>query len=121
VRIVCLPDLPQISIINQLALGAGNCDFWPEQPTASLEESRLVFTGLFPRGCGEKRKSFSLLTPDAYLQALFGQLWQETGGTFAGQVGEGTVSPSARLLAAWESPPLVEIIRDVEGSRTPDP
>ena len=68
---------------------------------------------MFPRGCGEKHKSFSLLTPDDYLQALFRQLWQEAGGTFAGRVREGQAPPSARLLATWESPPLAEIIRDV--------
>ena len=113
VRIVSLPELAQIGIINQLALGAGNCDFWPERPMASMQESQLVFSGLFPRGCGEKRKSFSLLTPDAYLQALFSQLWQEAGGTFAGRVRPGQVPASARLLATWESPPLAEVIRDV--------
>jgi len=113
VRIVSLPDLPPVTIVNQLALGAGNCDFWPERPMASPDEAQLVFTGLFPRGCGEKRNSYSLLTADAYLQALFRQLWQEAGGTFAGRVREGQVPPSARLLASWESPPLAEIIRDV--------
>ena len=113
VRIVSVPELAQINIINHLALGAGNCDFWPERPTASIEDARLVFAGLFPRGCGEKRKSFSLLTPNEYLHALFRQLWQETGGSFAGRVHDARVPPSARLLATWESPPLAEIIRDM--------
>jgi D-alanyl-D-alanine carboxypeptidase/D-alanyl-D-alanine-endopeptidase (penicillin-binding protein 4) len=113
VRIVSLPELAQVSIVNQLTLGEGSCDLWPERPTTSADASQLVFTGVFPRGCGEKRRSFSLLTPDAYLQSLFQQLWQEAGGTFAGRVREGTVPASARLLATWESPPLAEIIRDV--------
>lgn len=113
VRIVSLPDLAQISIVNELALGAGNCEVWPERPAAFLEPPQLVFSGMFPRGCGEKHKSFSLLTPDAYLQAVFGQLWHEAGGTFTGRVREGSVSACARLLATWESPPLAEIIRDV--------
>ncbi len=113
VRIVSLPDLAPIGIVNQLVLGAGSCDFWPERPMTSLQAPQLVFTGVFPRGCGEKRRSFSLLTPDAYLEALFRQLWQEAGGTFTGRVREGRVSATARLLATWESPPLAEVIRDV--------
>ena len=113
VRIVSLPDLAQITLINELVLGAGTCEVWPERPAASLEPPQLVFSGVFPRGCGEKHKSFSLLTPDAYLQALFQQLWQEAGGTFSGRVREGSVPASAHLLATWESPPLAEIIRDV--------
>ena len=39
VRIVSLPELAQISIINQLALGAGNCEFWPERPMASVDDA----------------------------------------------------------------------------------
>jgi D-alanyl-D-alanine carboxypeptidase/D-alanyl-D-alanine-endopeptidase (penicillin-binding protein 4) len=113
VRIVSLPDLAPIGIVNQLALGAGSCDFWPERPMTSLQAPQLVFTGVFPRGCGEKRRSFSLLTPDHYLETLFRQLWQEAGGTFTGRVREGRVSASPRLFATWESPPLAEVIRDV--------
>jgi serine-type D-Ala-D-Ala carboxypeptidase/endopeptidase (penicillin-binding protein 4) len=113
VRIVSLPDLPPITIVNRLALGAGNCDFWPERPMTSLQAPQLAFTGVFPRGCGEKHKSFSLLTPDAYLEALFRQLWPEAGGTFTGRVREGRAPATARLLATWESPPLAEVIRDV--------
>jgi D-alanyl-D-alanine carboxypeptidase/D-alanyl-D-alanine-endopeptidase (penicillin-binding protein 4) len=113
VQIVPLPDLPQIRIVNQLALAPGHCDFWPERPMASAEQAQLVFTGVFPEGCGEKRKSFSLLAPDEYLQALFRQLWTEAGGMFTGRVREGAVSSSARLFAVWESPPLAEVIRDI--------
>ena len=113
VRIIPVPDLAGIRIINQLALAPGHCDFWPERPMASAEQAQLVFTGVFPQGCGEKGKSFSLLTPDEYLQALFSQLWTEAGGTFMGQVREGEVSASARLFTAWDSPALAEIIRDI--------
>ncbi|HTO44610.1 MAG TPA: D-alanyl-D-alanine carboxypeptidase/D-alanyl-D-alanine-endopeptidase [Burkholderiales bacterium] len=113
VRILPLPDLPQVSIINQLALGAGNCDFWPERPQANPEQARLVFTGVFPRGCGEKAKNFSLLGPNEYALALFQQLWREVGGSFSGRVRDGVVPESGRLLATWESPPLAQVIRDI--------
>jgi D-alanyl-D-alanine carboxypeptidase/D-alanyl-D-alanine-endopeptidase (penicillin-binding protein 4) len=113
VRILPMPDLPQISIVNQLALGAGNCEFWPERPQANPEQARLVFTGVFPRGCGEKAKSFSLLGANEYALALFQQLWHELGGSFSGRVRDGVVPESARLLATWESPPLAQVIRDI--------
>ena len=113
VRILPMPDLPQISIINQLALGPGNCEFWPERPQANPEQARLVFTGVFPRGCGEKVKNFSLLGPNEYALALFQQLWRELGGSFSGRVRDGTVPESARLFATWDSPPLAQVIRDI--------
>jgi D-alanyl-D-alanine carboxypeptidase/D-alanyl-D-alanine-endopeptidase (penicillin-binding protein 4) len=113
VKIVSTPHLPQIEIVNQLALGAGHCDFWPERPQALPEQARLVFTGVFPSGCGEKSRNFALLNPNDYALTLFQQLWRELGGAFAGGVREGAVAPEATLLATWESPPLAEVIRDI--------
>ena len=113
VKIVPTPDLPQISILNQLVLGAGNCDFWPDKPQALPEQARLIFTGVFPRGCGERSKNFSLLTPNEYLLALFQQTWRELGGTITGTVRDGVTPPEAKLLATSESQPLAEVIRDI--------
>ena len=113
VKIIATPHLPQIDIVNQLVLGPGSCEFWPEQPQALPEQARLVFTGVFPSGCGDKSRSFSLLTPNDYALALFQQVWRDLGGTFAGGIREGVLPPEARLLAAWESPPLSEVIRDI--------
>ena len=113
VKIVSTPHLPQIEIVNQLALGAGHCDFWPERPQALPEPARLVFTGVFPSGCGEKSRNFALLSPNEYALTLFQQLWRELGGQFAGGVRDGSVAPDATLLATWESPPLSELIRDI--------
>jgi D-alanyl-D-alanine carboxypeptidase/D-alanyl-D-alanine-endopeptidase (penicillin-binding protein 4) len=113
VHIIATPDLPQISIINQLALGAGSCAFWPERPQALPEQARLVFTGVFPSGCGERTKSFSLLSPREYLAAVFQQTWTQVGGGLTGVVRDGVLPESARLLAAWESAPLSEVIRAI--------
>ena len=113
VRILSTPQFPQVTIINQLALGAGNCDFWPEKPQSMPERATLIFTGVFPRGCGEKSKSFSLLTPNEYLMTLFGQIWRELGGTLSGSAHDGTLPERAALFDTWESPPLSRVIRDI--------
>jgi D-alanyl-D-alanine carboxypeptidase/D-alanyl-D-alanine-endopeptidase (penicillin-binding protein 4) len=113
VRILALPDLPQINIVNQLALGAGSCTFWPERPQAVPEQARLVFTGVFPKGCGERSKNFSLLGPREYLAALFQQTWAQVGGTLKGTVRDGALPETARLLTTWESAPLADVIRSV--------
>ena len=113
VAILPLPDLPQVSIVNQLTLGGGSCDFWAERLQANLEPTRLTFTGVFPRGCGTKEKSYSLLSPNEYAFALFQQLWRELGGSLSGRARDGTFPESARLLATWDSAPLAEVIRDI--------
>jgi D-alanyl-D-alanine carboxypeptidase/D-alanyl-D-alanine-endopeptidase (penicillin-binding protein 4) len=113
VRILATPDLPQISIVNQLALGAASCDFWPERPQVLPDQARLVFTGVFPKGCGERFQNFSLLTPRDYLAALFQQMWVQSGGTLGGTVRDGTLPLTAQLLTTWESAPLGEVIRGI--------
>jgi len=44
---------------------------------------------------------------------VFRTLWEEMGGTLAGTVRDGPVPPNARLLATQESPPLTEVVRDI--------
>jgi D-alanyl-D-alanine carboxypeptidase/D-alanyl-D-alanine-endopeptidase (penicillin-binding protein 4) len=44
---------------------------------------------------------------------LFAQIWRELGGTLNGVVRDGLVPERARWLTTWESPPLAEVIRDI--------
>ena len=111
VTIYTEPQLPQLRIVNNLSLGSGNCNYWPEKPT--IESNTLTFAGTFPAGCGEKSRHFSMLGADEYFATVFRQLWQEIGGTLSGSVGPGKVPEGARLIAANQSPPLSELIRDI--------
>jgi D-alanyl-D-alanine carboxypeptidase/D-alanyl-D-alanine-endopeptidase (penicillin-binding protein 4) len=47
------------------------------------------------------------------VERLFRALWRELGGNLAGRVREGITPASARLIAVQESPPLGEVVRDV--------
>ncbi|NIO43101.1 MAG: D-alanyl-D-alanine carboxypeptidase/D-alanyl-D-alanine-endopeptidase [Burkholderiales bacterium] len=110
VVIISEPRLPGIEIINNLALGQGHCDFWPRTPTQN--ENSLAFTGVFPSGCGEKARYYSVLEPDQYFAAVFGQLWEELGGKLSGSVETRTAPTEATLLASQDSAPLAEIVRE---------
>ncbi len=110
VAIISEPRMPEVHIINNLALGYGNCDFWPRTPTQNADE--VAFAGVFPSGCGEKSRYYSLLGPDQYFSAVFRDLWAELGGTLSGSVEAGTVPYDASLLASHESEPLAEIVRE---------
>jgi D-alanyl-D-alanine carboxypeptidase/D-alanyl-D-alanine-endopeptidase (penicillin-binding protein 4) len=113
VRIIPTPPLPEVEIVNQLVLGPASCEFWPDRPQFMPEPPRLVFTGVFPGGCGERSRNFALLDPNRYALSLFTQTWQASGGDFTGTVREAPVPPDALLIATWESPPLSELIRDI--------
>jgi D-alanyl-D-alanine carboxypeptidase/D-alanyl-D-alanine-endopeptidase (penicillin-binding protein 4) len=113
VHIVSTPALPEVEIINQLVIGLASCDAWPERPQYSLVPPRLIFTGVFPAGCGERSRSFAMLDANRYAQSLFMQTWQALGGSLRGTVREGVLPAEAMLLTALDSPPLSEVIRDI--------
>jgi len=111
VTIFSEPALPQTLVVNNLRLGPGSCDSWPEKPALNL--NTLTFSGIFPSGCGEKSRYFSLLSANEYAQTLFRQVWRQVGGEWAGSAQDSPVPATAKLFATWQSPPLSELIRDV--------
>jgi D-alanyl-D-alanine carboxypeptidase/D-alanyl-D-alanine-endopeptidase (penicillin-binding protein 4) len=118
VRLVVEPALPAVQVINNLTATEGPCGDWLSrlkiEPQGNGTAARLAFGGGYPRDCGERTRSFSLLSHRNYVGALFGALWQELGGTYTGSVREDTVDASAaRLLAIAKSPSLSEVVRDI--------
>ena len=105
------PALSPTLVVNNLLLGPGSCDVWPERP--AISENILTFSGIFPSGCGEKFRYFSLLSANDYAQTLFRQIWQQVGGAWSGIVRDAELPPTAKLFATWESPPLSDLIRDI--------
>ena len=105
------PALPQTLVVNNLRLGPGDCDAWPEKP--AIYQNTLTFSGVFPSGCGEKFRYFSLLSGNDYAQTLFRQLWGQVGGSWSGVARDAELPATAKLFSTWESPPLSELIRDI--------
>ena len=118
VQIVAEPVLPQVQVVNNLALDPrGGCGDWVRklklEAQGSAQAARFVFNGVFPASCGERARYFSVLGHAQYIHALFRELWRELGGTLAGAVREGAAGPDARLIASARSPALSEVVRDI--------
>ena len=113
VRIYPEPPLADVRIENTLTLGNGPCDAWPEKPAVDLVTFGLAFSGAYPVACGEKVKHFSVLPPVEYARALFEHLWRGVGGSFSGRVRQGQVPAASQPIASIESPPLVDVVRDI--------
>ncbi|MEX0960765.1 MAG: D-alanyl-D-alanine carboxypeptidase/D-alanyl-D-alanine-endopeptidase [Burkholderiales bacterium] len=111
VRIYSEPSLPQVEIVNRLALGFRHCDHWPDTP--AQHRNTLIFEGVFPEGCGEKLRHFSLLSANEYFGTVFRQLWGELGGRFSGEVLDGQAPAGAAPFAAAESAPVADLVRDI--------
>ena len=117
VRILAEPALPQVQIVNRLALVSGPCGDWASRLKVDAQggsaATRLTFSGRYAASCGERERSYSVLPHAQYVLGLFRELWRELGGKFTGTVRDGTVGADARLIAAVESPPLAQVVRDM--------
>ena len=115
--ILMSPPLPQVKITDHIVLDDAPCGDWVDRITlttvGNAASTNLFFSGNYSTFCAEQVREYSVLDHPHYVHALFTLLWQELGGTFSGSVRDGTVPPSARLLAQHESPPLAEIVRDI--------
>lgn len=93
----------------------GECGEWKDKLAAKIDGNGASFGGTFSASCGEKVWHVHpyLMTHTQYFNAVFRQLWADSGGSLKGDVASGVVPPAARLVAEWESVTLPEVIRDI--------
>ena len=117
VRIIAEPALPSVQIVNQVVASDTSCGDWLAklkiEAQGNADAASFVVGGTYSRDCGERTRSFSVLSHRAYFAALFTHLWNELGGTFAGGVRDGAVPVGARLIASTRSAALSEVVRDI--------
>ena len=106
------PD-DDLRIDNRLVATQDACGDWRERIKPAVVGETIEITGSFSTQCGEKPLNLSPWPADRQVERLFRALWRELGGTFTGKVREGRTAPSATSLAVQESPPLAEIVRDI--------
>jgi D-alanyl-D-alanine carboxypeptidase/D-alanyl-D-alanine-endopeptidase (penicillin-binding protein 4) len=107
-----------VQIAANVTAAEGPCGDWVSrlkiEPLGNDASARLAISGPYARDCGERTRSFSLLSHSHYVGALFAALWRELGGSYTGTVREGVADPAtARLLATAKSPALSEVVRDI--------
>jgi serine-type D-Ala-D-Ala carboxypeptidase/endopeptidase (penicillin-binding protein 4) len=107
------PSLTGYTLQNHITTSARSGCNGADAYKARLDGHNIVLDGSIPAGCGEGDDYFSLLSQDDYFFAVFSALWQELGGTLQGRLREGTVPAGQTPFAEYVSPPLSEVIRDI--------
>ena len=102
-----------LSIANRLKLVDGTCGDWREKFRVSVNGETVELQGIFPASCGAKALHLSPWPSNLQVESLFRALWRELGGTFHGKVRDGLTPNSATALAVQESPPLAEVVREI--------
>ena len=108
------PPLAGVHLPQAVPMVAGECQDWRGGLKADFSDpSRIRFGGGYPLACGERSWPLAYADPRSYAARAVAGLWQQIGGSLSGQVRDGPVPIG--LLPAFEmqSPPLAEIVRDI--------
>lgn len=99
---------------QRIRLLPGSCpEDWRDRLHAVFDARRIRLGGAFALACGEKRWHLAGLDNALLLAGVFRRYWQELGGRIGGGWRRAPTPAGARLLAVSESPPLAELIRDI--------
>lgn len=120
ILIIISPQTEYVDLNNNLKLTQNKCGEWRNTlstiirvDTKNNHHASVSLNGSYSVTCGERSLLLSLHNSPTYTLGLFKQLWKEQGGIFNGEVRIGIV-PDGRLpLETYQSPPLTEIIRDI--------
>ena len=112
------PAPQQLDLVNLVKLAEGACGgAWYEDIRMDLATggaaARLTLSGSYPAACGERQRHVAVLDHPQFVAGGFGQLGSELGGKFPGSLREGAVPAAAQLLGRRESPPLAEVVREI--------
>jgi D-alanyl-D-alanine carboxypeptidase/D-alanyl-D-alanine-endopeptidase (penicillin-binding protein 4) len=88
---------------------------WQEQLHLTQSPSKFMLKGDYALNCGEKIWQIHpyQITSTQFFENVFHPLWQSMGGKFKGTIKEGKLPKEANLFSQWNSPPLTEVIRDI--------
>lgn len=108
------PPLAGLQVDAEVALAPGPCEDWRGALKASTgDPARLKFAGRYPASCGEKSWPLAYAEPRSFNARLVEQMWRELGGRLGGAVRDGAVPAGARLAFEQASPPLAEVVREI--------
>ena len=108
------PALSGVQTLPSVALSGGDCGDWRTGLKADFSRpTRIQFAGAYPTSCGERVWPVAYADPKTYAARAVAGLWADMGGQLTGQVREGKVPAGARAAFALQSPPLAEVVRDI--------
>ena len=115
------PPLANVQMQTSVALSAGaggaplaDCSDYRGSLKADFSDPfRISFGGSYPAACGEKVWPIAYADPASYGERAVLGMWQELGGKLQGRVREGRAPAGLRPAFEAVSPPLSEVIRDI--------
>jgi serine-type D-Ala-D-Ala carboxypeptidase/endopeptidase (penicillin-binding protein 4) len=108
-----IPSAPAGATTSAVS-AVGECGDWRGNLKPDFADPfKLAFSGSYPAGCGEKTWAIAYADPASYAERAVLGLWQQMGGALGGRVREGRAPAGMRPAFEIASPPLAEVIRDI--------
>jgi D-alanyl-D-alanine carboxypeptidase/D-alanyl-D-alanine-endopeptidase (penicillin-binding protein 4) len=108
------PPLAGVAVPANVPLAPGACGDWRGALKADFTDpARIRFAGAYPAACGERIWPLAYADPASHSARSLAGLWQQMGGVLTGQVREGRVPPALVPVFELQSPPLAEVVRDI--------
>ncbi len=115
VQVHAEPDLAGLKIDNRLRLRKRYCGGFQRGIAVSVPDGNkadeVIFSGRFPTGCRHYILSRSVLTHETYAFGAFKTIWQQLGGSIAGQVQAAVAPTTDKPFLVWHSKPLSDVIK----------
>ena len=117
-RVLVEPPLAGALVDRSVPLAPGPCGDWRGALQASFGEPGQAsgptrFAGRYTASCGELNWPVADPQPATYDARLLEGLWREMGGQLTGRVREGPAPTDSRPAFEQRSPPLAELVRDI--------
>jgi D-alanyl-D-alanine carboxypeptidase/D-alanyl-D-alanine-endopeptidase (penicillin-binding protein 4) len=121
-RVQLDPPMAGVQVPSTVPLLGGDCGDYRGALKADFSDpNRIRLAGGFPSSCGEKTWPVAYADPVGYAPRAVQGMWQDMGGTLTGRVRWGAVPTSnsapgsldLKPVLETRSPPLAEIIRDI--------
>ncbi len=113
-RVSWEPALAGVAMQATVPLSAGECGDWQSVLVPDLADpSRLRFAGGYVADCGERSLGVAYADPRGFAARAVAGTWAQMGGQLRGQVRDGRVPVGSRPAFEIASPPLSEVIRDI--------
>ena len=111
------PRLPDVTLGTPPALSATDCGDWRNALGATFvdapDRANVAFSGRYAATCGEHEWWVALLDHPHYVHGIFTSAFRDAGGRFSGGLKERRAPRGAAPFATLDSPPLYDIVRDV--------
>lgn len=90
------------------------CGDWRGALRADFSDpAQVKFAGGYPAACGENSWPVAYADAAGYAPRAVAGLWRQVGGTLQGRVREGRVPDGLAPVFELPSPPLAEVVRDI--------